>query len=67
MQMPETYDRLVLGDGACALDALVAALGALCAFAPIGVKGLADTLHPLGAVAAARAGDATRRALGEVS
>jgi len=66
MQMPETHDRRSPGVGAFDLDVLVA-LSPLCAFALIGVKGSAGGLRVPGTLAAARAGDATRRAVGAMS
>jgi sugar phosphate isomerase/epimerase len=62
------HDRLLPGEGTFDLVALVAALRAIGAVAPIGVEVFSDTLHARGALAAAcAAGDATRRVLGAVS
>lgn len=62
------HDRLLPGDGAFDLEALVAALRAIGAVAPIGVEVFSDTLHARGATAAAcAAGDAARRVLETVS
>jgi sugar phosphate isomerase/epimerase len=58
------HERLLPGDGEFDLAALVAALRACGAVAPMGVEVFSDELHALGsAEAARRAGDATRRVL----
>ncbi len=58
------HERLLPGEGEFDLGALMAALRACGAVAPIGVEVFSDELHALGATQAARrAGDATRRLL----
>jgi sugar phosphate isomerase/epimerase len=61
------HQRLLPGDGAIDLAALLVALRAIGAAAPIGVEVFSDALHALGPVAAAaRAADATRAVLARV-
>ncbi len=61
------HERLLPGEGEFDLGALMTALRACGAVAPIGVEVFSDELHALGATEAARrAGDATRRLLAQV-
>jgi sugar phosphate isomerase/epimerase len=56
------HDRLLPGDGAIDLDALLATLREIGAVAPLGVEVFSDDLHALGPTEAAqRAADAARR------
>jgi sugar phosphate isomerase/epimerase len=61
------HERLLPGEGAIDLTALLGALGEIGAAAPIGVEVFSDTLHALGPFdAAQRAADATRAVLATV-
>jgi sugar phosphate isomerase/epimerase len=61
------HERLLPGEGAIDLNALLGALGEIGAAAPIGVEVFSDTLHALGPFEAAqRAADATRAVLAMV-
>jgi sugar phosphate isomerase/epimerase len=62
MMYATLHDRLLPGDGAIDLEALVATFNQIGAVAPFGVEVFSDHLHALGPTEAAqRAADATRR------